>query len=148
MILLLLLLCFLRVVFSQDRSEEIKPEQFGYYFIHKPEVFEPQVYDILNSVVTEYNDFYNYSNVTVVCPTLPIVTCPPPTIMDTPCDFPSSHEQDSIGFFVTIFLITLFNLGLLCFTIWKGYAITLELFKTKINPFKVRSDPVTETMSR
>ncbi len=145
MILLLLLLCFLKVVFSQDDgSKEIQPEQFGYYFIHKPEVFEPQVYDILNSVVTEYNDFYNYSNVTVVCPTQLIVTCPPPTIMDTPCPtlYPS-NDPDSVGFFVSILLITLVNLGLLFFTIWKGF----YFFKTKINPFKVRIDPVTETTS-
>ena len=135
MILLLLLLCFLKLVFSQDGSDELRPEEFGYAFIHTPERFSSDVLKILNSVVSEYNSFYRYTNTTP--------TCPPPTIMDTPCDFPS-NDPDSVGFFVSILLITLVNLGLLCFTIWKGF----YFFKTKINPFKVRVDPMTETTSR
>jgi hypothetical protein len=131
MILLLLLLCFLRLVFSQDGSDEIRPEQFGYAFIHTPERFSSDVLKILNNVVSEYYAFYRYTNTTA--------TCPPPTIMDTPCDYIPESNAPEIGFFVSILLITIINLGILVFTIYKG----MELLKTKINPFKIRVDPLT-----
>ena len=145
--ILLILFTTFNTIMCQD---DFRPEEFGFYFVHKPEKLSPEVFIILDSVVKEYNTFYHYTNITQVCPTVPTVTCPtvtcpPPVVMDTECPtlYPS-NDPDSVGFFVSILLITLVNLGLLVFTIWKGY----ELFKTKINPFKVRVDPLTQTTSR
>lgn len=113
-------------------QDDIRPEEFGFYFIHNPSRFSPEVLTILTNVVTEHNSFYHYTNKTV--------TCPPPVVMDSPCDYMPSNDPDSLGFFISILLITLTNLGLLCFGLWKGY----EMMKTKINPFKVRVDPLTQ----
>ena len=165
-LIILIFLTFFNRIMCQD---EIRPDEFGFYFVHKPEKLDLEVVKILNNVVQEYNSFYRYTNTTltcatvptvtcptvptvtcptvptVTCPTQPIVTCPtvtcpPPVVMDSPCDLMPSNDPDSLGFFVSILLITLTNLGLLCFGLWKGY----EMMKTKINPFKVRVDPLTK----
>jgi hypothetical protein len=139
-LIIIIFLTFFNRIMCQD---DTRPEEFGFYFIHNPAKFTPEVLTILKNVVTEYNSFYHYTNKTQICPTTPTVTCPPPIVMDSPCDYMPSNDPDSLGYFVSILLITLTNLGLLCFGLWKGY----EMFKTKINPFRInaiRVDPLTQ----
>ena len=146
MILLLLLFILFNGIMCQD---DIRPEDFGYYYVHSPQRFTPEIKVILDDVVNSFISYNHYNNITITCPPVhnitcpPISTCPPPIIMDS-TDYPTptlgNNPEDAFGFLLSILLITLINLGLLGFAIYQGY----EMMKTKINPFRVRVDPVTE----
>ena len=133
----LILSTFFSLALCQD---EIPPDKYGFYFTHQPERLTPEVIQIFNNVVNEYIDYYDYSNKTIVYPQpkCPQPKCPETIIMDTPCDI-SSTEPESLGFFITLLLLSLLNLGILGFLIKQSHII----LKTKLNPFKVRSDPLT-----
>jgi len=146
---------FSSVTSAEESSAEMPLEMYGFYFTRQPDKFSPEVIQIFNNVVNEYIDYYDYSNKTIVypqpkcpqpicpqpfCPQpiCPQPKCPESIIMDTPCDI-SSTEPESLGFFITLLLLSLLNLGILGFLIKE----TQKIIKTKLNPFKVRSDPLT-----
>ena len=131
---------FSSVTSAEESSAEMPLKMYGYNLIHNPDMFLPEVKDLLMSVVNDYIDYYDYSNKTIVYPQpiCPQPKCPESIIMDTPCDI-SSTEPESLGFFITLLLLSLLNLGILGFLIKE----TQKIIKTKLNPFKVRSDPLT-----